>query len=118
MTYTLAQHESHRYAHAVVFGNSDKRIVFVGAVFPLTQKRKRAIVAALIDAWGLPQLSDSIDGANVFNRNAFMVHNDVTLTNETLTNDDDASDVRHYVADNHSHGGGTTLADNHYLVTL
>lgn len=113
--YTVTTHTTEHYPHAIVFGNNERRFMFVGDVFPLTAKRKRAIVSHVVKARDLPLPPGDL--AEVYNRNGFCKHENVTLKYQTITNNA-TGETREDVSDTHSHGGGITFAANFELVTL
>ena len=105
------------YPHAVTLSADQGRTtyVFVGNVFPLTAKRKRAIATALCESRGIPAPADMV---SAFDRTPFGRHTDYTLTWETVT-DNATGDTRETFSYSHTMGlGGGLPASGLHVITI
>ncbi len=105
------------YPHAITIQADGGRswYVFVGNVYPLTAKRKRAIGAALCEARGIPLPTDML---GTFDRTPFGRDTDYRLTWETITNNA-TGEVRETFSYRHTMGSGHGhLASGLHVITI
>ena len=82
-------HRTETHPHAILFGNNRKKLIFVGNVYPLTAKRKAAIVAATVEAFDIPM--PDAPPETVYDKNPYSRMSGVTVEWYNITDNSTGS---------------------------